>query len=125
MPFAPPPKAKHQQRPPFLDAVGYWVNREHFPGVKSFGIYDCQAKNCSKRWTSAHAHKEFRQGCQKCEHFSLPWRMWYNSAAFANKSRTPPNRDDEAAAHDRLRCAACAAGVCTVDVSDAFLALTL
>jgi ferredoxin len=120
MPLPPPPKSKRQPRRPFPGLVGYWVKRKDFPGIKSFGVYACRASNCSKRWGSAHAHKEHGQGCQKCEHVSLPEFMWYNTAEDSERDQTPPSRDDEAAAHDRLRCMACAAGVCTVDVTDAF-----
>jgi hypothetical protein len=44
--------------------------------------------------------------------------MWFNNASSASR-RERKNPDDEKAAHDRARCQACAAGVCTVDLEQA------
>ena len=114
----PPPEADEQPDPPFPGADGYWVERAQFPGLKSFGMYECVGKKCSGRWSSAHAQKKFGQGCKRCERFALPNLMWFNNASSASR-RERKNPDDEKAAHDRARCQACAAGVCTVDLEQA------
>jgi hypothetical protein len=65
--------------------------------------------------------KEFEQGCKRCEQFALPRLMWFNTCTEKSRARS---RDDERAVHDRERCQACAAGVCTVDIErelEAFL----
>jgi len=115
------PRADAQPAPPFEGMDGYWVEREHFPGVKSFGLFRCENQNkkgkrCSKVWSSAHAQTDFGQGCQKCEAFSKPWLMWWNMDK--PKKHDKKNPDDERAAHDRDRCEACRKGVCTIDQVD-------
>ena len=114
----PPRRADEQPDPPFPGADGYWVERAQFPGLKSFGMYECVGKKCLGRWSSAHAQKKFGQGCKRCERFALPNFMWFNNASSASR-RDRKNPDDKKAAHDRARCQACAAGVCTVDLEQA------
>lgn len=114
----PPPEADEQPSPPFPGSDGYWVERAHFRGLKSFGMYECVGKKCQKRWSSAHAMKDYEQGCKRCERLAYPHLMWFNNASGATR-RERKNPDDENAAHDRERCQACAAGVCTVDLEQA------
>ena len=110
-----PPPADEQPRRPFPDADGYWVSLADFPGRKSFGLFRCAGKKCHKVWSSAHALKEFEQACQRCERYTLPYAMWHNNSSDEPRERKGVT-DDEKAAHDRARCRACAAGVCTVDL---------
>lgn len=119
---AGPPRAESQPPPPFEAMEGYWVEREEFTGQKSFGLFQCEKKGkrgklpCTKRWKSAHAQKDFGQGCQACNTFTKPWLMWHNTVQ--HEKREKKNPDDERAAHDRARCEACARGVCTVDLTE-------
>ena len=115
----PPPAADEQPNPPFPGADGYWVERAQFRGLKSFGTYKCVGKKCSGRWSSAHATKDYEQGCRRCERLAFPHLMWVNNASGASR-RERKNPDDEKAVHDRARCQACAAGACTVDLENAF-----
>ena len=117
-----PPPADEQPRPPFPAADGYWVSRDDFPGRKSFGLFRCAGKKCHKVWSSAHTLKEFEQACQRCETYTLPHAMWYNNPTAEPRERKS-GADDESAAHDRARCRACAAGVCTVDLESALYGL--
>ena len=79
----PPPAADEQPNPPFPGADGYWVERAHFAGLKSFGTYKCVGKKCSGRWSSAHATKDYEQGCRRCERLAFPHLMWVNNASGA------------------------------------------
>ena len=69
------PKSKPEPRmpePPVNDP-GEWVYTADFKGKKSFGFFVC---SCGRTWTTAHAYKEYKQGCQGCEKESLPYYMW-------------------------------------------------
>ena len=61
-------------KPP-VDTPGAWVLFEDFTGRKSFGMFQC---TCRREWSSAHAFREFRLGCQRCEAMTWPWAMWKN-----------------------------------------------
>lgn len=90
--------------PPVLSA-GEWVHWDEFKGNKSFGYFLCD--NCNKKWISAHAYKNYRQGCQNCETYDYPKLLWVN---FESSERRWDIEDD--AEHDRFRCEACKAGAC-------------
>ena len=98
--------------PPFPGASGEWVLREDFPGTKSFGRFKCT--KCGKKWTSAHAFKDFAQGCQSCETKSLPVCLWLNddSVPHGDSSSDESDDDEPDLPHDRGRCDACKAGRC-------------
>lgn len=98
--------------PPFPDAVGVWVERDQFHGRKSFGWFQCIG--CTKTWQSAHAFKEYKQGCQKCEKYSLPTFLWENQAAKMGKDQQVAKTE---APHDRARCQACQYGECDLSSS--------
>ena len=122
-----PPPADCQPAPPFEGLVGYWVERAHFPGSQSFGLYECEQKTkkgkpvCRNTWSSAHAQTNYGQGCRRCETHSKPWLMWYNTEKHQKRERKNP--DDESAAHDRARCEACRLGVCTVGLAESLCGL--
>ena len=95
--------------PPFPGARGEWVLREEFPYEKSFGKFECL--RCDNRWSSAHAWKEYEQGCQRCETETLPSWMWLNDSDQSDSSERDSDSDDDGP-HDWARCAACRAGIC-------------
>ena len=97
--------------PPFEGAEGEWVNRHEFAGRKSFGFFECESLSCGKKWYSAHAFPSYKQGCQECEHESLPAYLWVNYGG-NERDYDDYERDDSNAPHDRDRCMACRAGVC-------------
>ena len=113
-----PEPADAQPPPPFEGIDGYWVARDDFRGLKSFGLYRCKAAaeegECGNKWSSAHATKNYRQGCRKCEALSQPWLLWYNTSSKARDT----NPNDKKIPHDRKRCEACALGVCTAGDAD-------
>lgn len=92
--------------PPPVSSPGQWVPRDEFKGKKSFGAYRCD--DCDKTWISAHAFRDYHQGCQNCETENLPLWMWKN---FQRNSELVADRDSNSP-HDRARCEACKAGVC-------------
>ena len=96
--------------------------RADFGGRKSFGLYKCTAAakkgECGNTWSSAHAMKEYGQGCKKCEAFSQPWLMWHNTSVVRTS-----NPNDKKRPHDRERCEACALGVCTAGEADDLAAM--
>ncbi|GAX84636.1 hypothetical protein CEUSTIGMA_g12057.t1 [Chlamydomonas eustigma] len=99
--------------PPLESAEGYWVQRKDFEGRKSFGVFQCA--QCSRRWYSAHAFKEYKQGCQRCDRYYLPIAMWVNTGDRDSDDDDNGFGDDEkddAGPHDSERCEACKAGVC-------------
>eukprot|EP00955_Chlamydomonas_euryale_P054789 355943-Chlamydomonas_euryale.AAC.8 len=59
-----------------VDQPGHWVERKKFKGHKSFGYFRCG--KCRKGWMSAHAFKQYRQDCNRCESALLPIFMWVN-----------------------------------------------
>ena len=79
--------------PPIVGLNGHWVPREDFDdSITSFGIFVCVTDTCNnKRWQSAHAQKEYGQGCNICAKNILPAYMWVNSKQ-----------------HDTIRCESCA-----------------
>merc|ERR1711971_516769 len=96
-----------------VSTPGQWVRREQFGGRKSFGFFSCS--NCQRTWTSAHAFREFRQGCQSCDDESYAVYMWENFAvdsdeAYSDESYEKEDREDRP--HDEARCEACRRGVC-------------
>ena len=93
-------------KPP-VDSPGQWVLRKEFQGRKSFGAFQCV--KCTKIWTSAHAYKNFKQGCQRCELEGLPVFMWVNKG---KRDYYAVSDDEEKPPHDSERCEACRAGEC-------------
>jgi len=83
---------------------GNWVERHLFEGEKSFGYFKCP---CKKWWISAHSFPIYRQGCKKCETYSLPKYLWENKSYTIKK-----DVDEEESPHDVLRCEACKLGKC-------------
>ena len=106
-----PRESPHQHNPPFgLEGRGYWVLREEFTGRKSFGCFRCGVADCGKVWSSAHAFREYKQGCDSCETDSFPCCMWYNDPQFEIATRGM--RGNESEHHHTARCEACRHGVC-------------
>ena len=98
---------------PPVDTPGYWVLRDEFNGVKSFGSYVCESKKCkNKKWISAHAYKIHRQGCKSCDQYTLPTYMWVNTDKDTIKDIKNDTDKDTDKPHDSERCEACKAGVC-------------
>lgn len=97
-----PPKPKNP-----VDTRGYWQERKKFPGDKSFGYFACNACDGSN-WVSAHAFKNFKQACKKCNHFTLPVYLWVNLATKRNVFGV----DEEKKPHKSELCEACARGIC-------------
>jgi len=92
--------------PPPVDSPGRWQYREEFNGFKSFGYFTCS--NCEKSWFSAHAFKEYKQGCKNCNRYYLPDYLWENEK---NENIDPKNEKLQGP-HDTERCEACDQGVC-------------
>lgn len=90
---------------PPVDSPGQWVLREDFTGRKSFGYFVC---GCGRFWLSAHAFKDYRQGCRGCEQKSFPYFLWENFGKRTDRDRN--YADDKP--HDASRCEACRNGVC-------------
>merc|ERR1712100_352199 len=90
-----------------VDSAGKWVLREDFPLKKSFGFYACR---CGRTWTTAHAQKEYRQGCKGCDTDCYPYYMWLNDPNGPRRERA--DRDELDGPHDFERCEACRKGVC-------------
>src|ERR1700756_1498409 len=88
-----------------VDSAGEWIERDKFLGRKSFGMYECE--KCHKTWLSAHAFKDCKQGCQKCEIMVLPTFMWKNIDTFYVRTIKA-----DASPHDSARCEACKKGIC-------------
>lgn len=91
-------------RPP-VDTPGKWLPRSVCTMNKSFGWFLC---DCGNKWTSAHAHRRYKQACRDCEEYRLPDYMWLNEPTSEPSARarivdTP---------HDQGRCEACKAGRC-------------
>lgn len=91
-----------------VDSAGKWVLREEFLGKKSFGFFACR---CGRSWTTAHAQKEYRQGCQACDAECFPSYMWLNDPSVERRERA--DRDELDVPHDFERCEACRQGVCS------------
>lgn len=89
---------------------GHWTIRSKFQGRKSFGFFIC---NCKKTWLSAHAFKEYKQGCKSCEVETFPKYLWVNTE-LNKKEEIIKNLDKP---HDRLRCEACKLGICLEKLS--------
>jgi hypothetical protein len=96
----------HDHDDPYPGIEGYWIPRQRFRTTKSFGSYQC---HCGNDWFSAHAHKNYRQGCQSCEDESYPCCMWVNTES-DNREKRSWEEDDKP--HDRARCEACRRGEC-------------
>jgi negative regulator of genetic competence, sporulation and motility len=45
--------------------TSFTLLQSSFTGRKSFGCFECEG--CSKQWSSAHAFRKYKQGCQACE----------------------------------------------------------
>lgn len=74
-------------------------------GVPVQPIIDSQLR----RWSSAHAYKQFKQGCQNCETECLPVCLWQNyGSGGSDDEEVDPDRPP----HDSSRCQACRLGVC-------------
>lgn len=99
---------RHSHKEPFPGIQGYWDSRESFTGTKSFGYFECN--RCSKEWFSAHAHKQFKQGCQACERMAYPCCLWVNTGE--KDDYRDKVLDEDEAPHDRARCQACRHGQC-------------
>ena len=91
---------------PFPGADGYWIIRDNFDREKSFGYFECN-KCKNMHWKSAHAYRDFKQGCRSCDTETLPGYMWDNMPIFKKK----PTK--LIGPHDSDRCEACREGVCT------------
>jgi len=100
------PRQPRVPEPP-VDSAGEWVLRERFRGKKSFGFYACP---CGRSWLTAHAQKEYRQGCQGCDTECFPHYMWLNDHPVERRERA--DRDEVDGPHDSARCEACRLGVC-------------
>jgi hypothetical protein len=98
-------------KPP-IDTPGYWILRDEFKGIKSFGHFVCENAKCKNNWTSAHANKEFRQGCKLCDKRALPAHMWVNT----HKLHKDKDVTIKLKPHDSTRCEACEKGVCIQSV---------
>ena len=97
--------------PPIPNVKGYWIQRPYFQGRKSFGAFQCCF--CGNAWTSAHAYANYGQGCRRCNIINLPMFLWQNQKAQKKNNLLQPPAGLKP--HDRERCEACRAGVCTVD----------
>jgi len=111
----PPMESPHQHHPPAfgLEGRGYWVLREEFTGRKSFGCFRCHVPDCGKTWSSAHAFREYRQGCDNCETDTFPCCMWFNDPQY-EEIGTRGMRGNESEHHHTARCEACKHGVCSM-----------
>lgn len=98
--------------PPPVCTRGYWQRRQDFQGNKSFGYFICHSCNKQRGWISAHAFRNYKQGCQKCEKYTLPTYLWVNLDN-NNRSRSPQAKE---VPHDYTRCNACKAGVCQAEM---------
>jgi len=96
----------HEHLAPHEEIEGYWVRAQTFKAGKSFGRYQCP--NCKKQWGSAHAFREFKQGCKRCEMKSFPCCLWVNT----DENHHDTGSDDEKGPHDSARCEACRKGKC-------------
>ena len=100
--YIPPPD-------PPIESSGHWALREEFFGHKSFGYFVCSI--CAgSNWISAHAFKNFKQGCKRCNIYCLPVYMWVNE-----ESRDKFDDDDEDSKkkpHKTELCEACRLGKC-------------
>lgn len=113
----PKPELKVEDLDDPVDSGGEWVVASKCPARKSFGAFECASKTCDKRWVSAHAFKDFTQGCKECEQHALPKFMWVNhhgrQATHAKEENLKLDKP-----HDNARCSACKAGVCLGSRSD-------
>ena len=101
----------HVHPPPHEDIEGYWVQTSDFEGQKSFGRFQC--KKCKKQWGSAHAFRDYKQGCQRCETKSFPCCLWVNTG---DNNERQERDDDNDGPHDSKRCEACRHGRCSFQV---------
>mmetsp|Transcript_8427 Transcript_8427/g.24119 ORF Transcript_8427/g.24119 Transcript_8427/m.24119 type:complete len:192 (+) Transcript_8427:64-639(+) len=99
----------HPKPAPPVGEPGEWVLREVFDGKKSFGVFFCP---CGRTWTTAHAWKDYKQGCQSCDVETFAFYMWKNDRKGKSYSRKQDNFEDDRPPHDRARCEACRRGVC-------------
>jgi len=89
--------------PPLIEGLeGEWVPTDEFRGSKSFGYFKCE---CTNWWFSAHAFPNYKQGCQQCELYYFPNKMWINHSSSINSVKHNGK-------HDMRRCEACDDGVC-------------
>ena len=92
--------------PPVEGQAGKWVPRAKFPRDKGFGVFVCSP--CSgKAWVSAHALRQYRQGCKSCETMHLPKWMWLNDNFDDKGGRNERLKGP----HDKARCEACQLGM--------------
>jgi hypothetical protein len=103
-----------KREPPIPDIPGKWVHRDLFPyGRKSFGLFRCS--KCGNAWSSAHARKDYRQACKKCDEYMHAWGFWLNddkSRRHQDSLRTAVKLSEP---HDKTRCEACMKGVCSTE----------
>ena len=85
----------HSHNNQFLGASGHWAPRADFRGNKNFGRFECQKKNCTKAWGSAHAFAEYEQGCQKRNTMILPCCMWVNNESDLRAPRESHDNDTQ------------------------------
>ena len=103
---------------PPVDDPGQWVLLEDMNARKSFGWFQC---TCRHTWRSAHAFRDYRQGCQSCETMTPPWAMWQNvwrPRAHEENAEEEEGSDSsestEDGPHDVNRCEAGLVGLCEV-----------
>eukprot|EP01068_Selenidium_serpulae_P002485 Selendium_serpulae@DN2491_c0_g1_i1.p1 len=98
--------------PPFPDAQGAWVLLEDFEGEKSFGWFKCNAR-CNAKWISAHAQREFRQGCKRCNIYRYPTWLWVNNPTYERDfDDDDGEKQDKRKPHLSHLCEACKKGKC-------------
>ena len=103
-PVPPPPS-------PPIESSGHWIEREKFPGDKSFGYFFCFTCAGKSAWISAHAFKRYKQGCKTCDTYFLPVYMWVND--HGNDSNEYRDiEESEKKPHKRDLCEACRLGQC-------------
>ena len=92
-----------------VDTPGYWVAYDEFENYKSFGYFKC---DCEAWWMSAHAFKNYKQGCKLCDDYSYATYFWVNEEDQEIKGKS---KKENRGNHLRDRCEACEAGECTAN----------
>ena len=94
---------------PYLGCTGEWVEARFYYGGKSFGYFNCI--ECHKTWMSAHAKKEYEQGCKSCGSYYRPLYLWKNDYTQPKKEK---GLEDNGKPHLSELCKACQKGVCVL-----------
>jgi len=74
--------SSHQQKkgieniPPPVESPVKWECREEFNSRKSIGYFKCS--RWFKSWISAHAFKDYKQGCKECNRYVFALYLWKN-----------------------------------------------